>query len=95
MSMCNAILLLKAIDDIPALKEEIYFCEETDQVLPYLKSQGFHFNKNELEDAIYDLQVQCRTEEDVRCLRYKANWVRFLTEMNENMAAFSPSGYLE
>jgi hypothetical protein len=95
MSVCNAIILLKAIDDIPALKEEIYFCEETDRVLAYLKSQGYHFDMEELEDAIYNLQVQCRTEEDVRCLRYKADWVRFLTVMNEDTVEYSNLCYLE
>jgi cell fate (sporulation/competence/biofilm development) regulator YlbF (YheA/YmcA/DUF963 family) len=95
MSVHNAILLLKAIDDNPALKEEIYFCEETDQVLPYLQLQGYHFDKDELEDAIRDLQVQCRTEEDVRCFRYKANWIRFLTEINENTPEYFLADYLE
>jgi predicted ribosomally synthesized peptide with nif11-like leader len=84
MSVRNAVQLLRAIDDNPVLKEKIYFCEATDQVVSYLKLQGYQFKMNELEDAIRDLRVQCRTPEDLQHLRYKAEWLLFLTYMNEN-----------
>ena len=93
MSVRNAVQLLSAIDDNPALKEKIYFCEATDQVLPYLQLQGYQFKMNELEDAIRDLRVQCRTPEDLQHLRYKADWLLFLTYMNENAMDNSFASY--
>jgi len=74
-------MLLKAIDDDAALKERIYLCEETDQVIPNLKLQGYYFDKDELEEAIYFLQVQCQTAKEAQYLRYKADWLLFLTEV--------------
>jgi predicted ribosomally synthesized peptide with nif11-like leader len=78
MSVSNAILLLKAIDDDSMLREEIYLCKETDQVITYLKSQGYHFDMDELEDAIHYLHVKCQTLEEAQCLLHKADWLRFL-----------------
>ena len=71
-------LLLNAIDNNSALREEIYSCKETDQVITYLKSQGYHFDMDELEDAIHYLHVKCQTLEEAQCLLHKADWLRFL-----------------
>jgi predicted ribosomally synthesized peptide with nif11-like leader len=84
MSIRNAILLLNAIDDDSVLREEIYLCNEADQVMNYLKSRGYHFDMDELEDAIHHLHVQCQTLEDAQCLLHKADWLRFLMFVSEN-----------
>jgi predicted ribosomally synthesized peptide with nif11-like leader len=84
MSIHNAIRLLNAIDSDPGIRDRMYQCKDSEQLMAYLESQGYAFTSDELEDAINALHVRCQTLEDAQSLLHKADWLRFMLLMNEN-----------
>ena len=83
MSINSVIHLFQTIDEDSGFREQIYQCKDSENLLAYLKTRGYNFNLDELEDAITYLHVQCQTLEEAQKLLHKADWLRFLIFMNE------------
>ena len=78
MSIHNAIRLLNQIEDDAMLRQAIYKCNNSGQLIAFLSALGFYFEMNELEDAINHMHVQCQTIEQAQSLLHRAEWLRFL-----------------
>ena len=87
MSIRNAIFLLNAIDHDSNLRDKIYSCGNYDELMDCFKSLGYVFDDNEFEDAVNHLHVQCQTAENAQLLLQKAEWLRYLLYINQNLAS--------
>jgi hypothetical protein len=84
MPIKHAILLLHAIDDDPALREQMYYCNNPGEVMSFLNSKGYNFNIDEFEDAARILHLKCQSYEEADFLLQKADWLRFQILTNEH-----------
>ncbi len=83
MPIRNAIDLLADIDNNSDLREQMYRCPGSNELLAYLKVQGYSFDNDEFEEAVRIQHVQCQTLEDAQELLHKADWLRYLMLINE------------
>lgn len=87
MSIRNAIFLLNAIDNDAKLREQLYRCLDQTELMDCLKSKGYPFTKDEFEDAVNHLHVQCQSLDNAQLLMQKAEWLRYLLFINQKMAS--------
>jgi hypothetical protein len=78
MAIYHVIKLLSAIDFDDALRYELYNCFDQVELVSYLNSKGYYFDRDDIDDAINYLHVRCQTLEDAQTLHIKADWLRFL-----------------
>lgn len=83
MTIRNAIFLLNAIESDSQLREELYACNDNDELMANLKAQGCVFDTDAFEDAVLYLHAQCQTAEKAQLLMQKAEWLRYLLFMNK------------
>lgn len=87
MSIRNAIFLLNAIDDDTKLREQLYRCSDYKELMKCLQVKGLPFLKEEFEEAVNLLHVQCQTLENAQLLMQKAEWLRYLLFINQKLAS--------
>ena len=87
MSIRNAIFLLNSIDNDLALREQLYQCSDYKELMKCLKSKGIPFTRDEFEDAVNHLHVQCQTLENAQLLMQKAEWLRYLLVINQKVTS--------
>lgn len=87
MSIRNAIFLLNAIDNDIKLREQLYRCLDYKELMECLQAKGLPFLKEEFEEAVNLLHVQCQTLENAQLLMQKAEWLRYLLFINQKLAS--------
>jgi hypothetical protein len=78
MAILHVIQLLNAIELDNQFRLELYNFKNTIELENYLKSKGYYFNDDDIDNAINFLHVQCQTLEDAQELQNKADWLRYL-----------------
>ena len=87
MPIRNAIFLLNAIDNDQRLRDLLYRCKNYEELMECLKTLGIPFTREEFEDAVNHLHVQCQTFENAQLLMQKAEWARYIMFINQREAS--------
>lgn len=82
MPIRNALDLLHDIDSNSDLREQMYRCPGSVELLVYLNANGYTFDIDEFEEAVRFQHVKCQTLEDAQELLHKADWLRYLMMIN-------------
>jgi hypothetical protein len=82
MALNDAIKVLSEIKKNPAFRESLYLCDSADNLQVYIKSLGYNFTIDELEDSYRSLLLKCQYQEDADLLTEVYNMYRILIGMN-------------
>lgn len=85
MPINSAIDLLKAIDHSSELRDQMYRCGGSEELMIYLEAVGYQFDVEEFEEAVRLQHVKCQTLEAAQELLHKADWLRYLLLMNDTI----------
>lgn len=79
MSIQQAIRFLKAIDEYPDLRDELYTINGREELFSRLAEIGYGFSGGEFEEAVSHLHVACGSYQEADVLMNKANWFRMVS----------------
>lgn len=79
MPIQHAIHFLRDIDQLEALRNELYDCTSREALFRTLAQTGYHFTGGEFEEAVDHLHVACQSYEEADRLMGKANWFRMVS----------------
>jgi hypothetical protein len=85
MPIRNAIDLLEAIDLNSELRDQMYRCAGSEELMVFLNMKGYQFDVEEFEEAIRLQHVKCQTLEAAQELLHKADWLRYLLLMSDTI----------
>ncbi|NJK97912.1 MAG: Nif11 family protein [Bacteroidales bacterium] len=83
MPINNVVRLVNDIDQSISLRENLYKCNNSSEVIAYLSQNSYPFTRAEFEDALSMLNFRCQTEEEAVTFKEKAMWLRFLLKFEE------------
>jgi len=78
MATHHVIKLFNTIEYDYDLREKIYECNGSNELMSMLNSIGYYFDNDDIDNALNMMHIQCKTLEQAENLFHKADWLRYL-----------------
>ncbi len=82
MALNDAIKLLNRIKDNNAFRGSLYLCDSPNEVENHIRSLGYYFTHDELEDSYRSLLLKCQFEDEANLLTEVYTVFRMLMGMS-------------
>jgi hypothetical protein len=89
MPMNDAFLFIRRCREDAAFREEAYFCKSPKILFSWIKTSGYTFTMNEIDDAFRALQLQAADESEASEILELGQWFHIMVQRPSSSACAS------